>query len=34
MEPYKLGEMEQKFAEMIWEKEPVSSRTLTELCEK
>ena len=34
MGPYKLGEMEQRFAEMIWEKEPVSSRTLTELCEK
>jgi predicted transcriptional regulator len=32
MEPYKLGEMEQKFADIIWAKEPVSSRTLTELC--
>ena len=34
MEKYKLGEMEQKFADLIWEHEPVSSRTLTELCEK
>lgn len=34
MEQYKLGEMEQKFADMIWANEPVSSRTLTELCEK
>ena len=34
MEPYKLGEMEQKFADLIWEKEPVSSGELTRLCEK
>ena len=34
MEQYKLGEMEQKFADMIWANEPVSSRALTELCEK
>ena len=34
MEKYKLGEMEQKFADLIWEHEPVSSRRLTELCEK
>ena len=34
MEKYKLGEMEQKFADLIWENEPVSSRRLTELCEK
>ena len=33
MEQYKLGEMEQKFADMIWANEPVSSRALTELCE-
>ncbi|WP_028829823.1 BlaI/MecI/CopY family transcriptional regulator [Proteocatella sphenisci] len=33
MEKYKLGEMEQRFADLIWENEPVSSRTLTELCE-
>jgi BlaI family penicillinase repressor len=32
MEPFKLGEMEQRFAELIWDHEPVSSRTLTELC--
>ena len=32
MEQYKLGEMEQRFAELIWDHEPVSSRTLTELC--
>ena len=32
MEKYKLGEMEQKFADLIWENEPVSSRALTELC--
>ena len=34
MEKYKLGEMEQKFADLIWANEPVSSRRLTELCEK
>ena len=34
MKKYKLGEMEQKFADLIWENEPVSSRALTELCEK
>ena len=34
MEQYKLGEMEQRFAELIWENEPISSRGLTELCEK
>ena len=33
MEQYKLREMEQKFADMIWANEPVSSRALTELCE-
>lgn len=32
MDQYKLGEMEQRFAELIWEREPVTSRTLTELC--
>lgn len=32
MEQYKLGDMEQKFADIIWENEPVSSRRLTELC--
>lgn len=34
MEQYKLGEMEQRFADLIWANEPVSSRTLTELCEQ
>lgn len=34
METYKLGEMEQKFADLIWESEPISSRELTQLCEK
>ena len=34
MEKYKLGEMEQKFADLIWANEPVSSRALTKLCEK
>ena len=32
MKQYKLGEMERRFANLIWEHEPVSSRTLTELC--
>lgn len=34
MEQYKLGEMEQKFADLIWEKAPVASGELTRLCEK
>lgn len=34
MEQYKLGEMEQRFADIIWENEPVSSRILTEMCQK
>lgn len=32
MEPYKLGEMEQRFADLIWEREPVSSGELVKLC--
>ncbi|KPU43556.1 penicillinase repressor [Oxobacter pfennigii] len=32
MEQYKLGEMEQRLADLIWANEPISSRTLTELC--
>ncbi len=32
MEQYKLGEMEERFAELIWEHEPINSRALTELC--
>ena len=34
MERYKLGEMEQKFAEMIWEHEPAPSGELVRLCEE
>ncbi len=34
MAEYRLGEMEMKFAEIIWEKEPVSSGNLVKLCEE
>lgn len=34
MQQYKLGEMEQKFADMIWKREPVASGELVRLCEK
>lgn len=34
IEKLKLGEMEQKFAELIWKLAPVSTRTLTEECSK
>lgn len=34
MKQYKLGEMEQKFADIIWSNAPVSSRELTKLCEE
>ena len=34
MEQLKLGEMEQKFADMIWKNAPIGSRELTQLCEK
>lgn len=34
MEQYKLGPMEQKFADLIWSNEPVTSKVLTELCEE
>ena len=34
MEKYKLGEMEQKLANLIWENEPLTSRELSLLCEK
>lgn len=34
MEKYKLGEMEQRFADLIWDNEPIKSRELTELCSK
>ncbi len=33
MEPYKLGDMEQKFADLIWENAPINSGELTKLCE-
>ncbi len=32
MDPYKLGEMEQKFADLIWQHAPIRSRELTVLC--
>ena len=32
MELYKLGEMEGKLAELIWEYAPVTTRKLVELC--
>lgn len=32
MHPYKLGEMEQKFADLIWENAPVASGELVKLC--
>lgn len=32
MEPYKLGEMEGRFADLIWANEPIQSRALSELC--
>ena len=34
MQPYKLGEMEQKFADLIWENAPVASGELVKLSEK
>lgn len=32
METYKLGEMEQRFAELIWKRAPVRTRELVEAC--
>jgi predicted transcriptional regulator len=32
MEKYKLGEMEQKLAELIWKNEPLKTRVLIALC--
>jgi len=32
MEKYKLGEMEQKFADMLWEKAPIKTREVISLC--
>lgn len=34
MEPYKLGEMEQKFADLIWDHAPITSGELVKLCEQ
>ncbi len=34
MEQFKLGEMEQKFADLIWEKAPIGSGELAKLCER
>lgn len=34
MELYKLGEMEEKFAELIWEHAPIRSGELAKLCEE
>ena len=34
MEQFKLGEMEQRFAEMIWKEAPIASGQLAKLCEE
>ncbi len=34
METYKLGEMERKFADIIWANAPITTRMLVELAEK
>lgn len=34
MEDYKLGVIETKFAELMWEYEPIASGELVKLCEK
>jgi BlaI family penicillinase repressor len=34
LEDYKLGAMETKFAELMWDSEPISSGELVKLCEK
>ena len=34
MAEYKLGEIEKKFAKIIWNKEPLSSGELVKLCEQ
>ena len=34
MEAFKLGEMEAKFADLIWEHAPIRSGELTKLCEE
>ena len=33
LDTYKLGEMEEKFAQLIWEHAPIASGELTKLCE-
>ena len=33
MEQYKLGEMEQRFADIIWQSAPISSGDLVKVCE-
>lgn len=34
MDGMKLGEVENRFVELIWEKEPINSGELVQLCEK
>lgn len=34
MEQYKLGEMETRLAQLIWEHQPLSTRALTERCQE
>ena len=34
MDKYKLGDMEQKFADMIWESAPIKTRDLIVLCQE
>ncbi len=34
MTGYKLGAMETRFAELIWDNEPISSGELVKLCER
>ncbi|MDY0235363.1 MAG: BlaI/MecI/CopY family transcriptional regulator [Gudongella sp.] len=34
MEKYKFGEMEEKFANMIWDNAPIQTRKLITLCEQ
>ncbi len=34
MQDYRLGEMEQRFAQLIWANEPIASGDLVKLCQK
>lgn len=34
MTDYKLGEVESRFADIIWENEPLTTKELVELCER